>query len=107
MVDSSLKFHDHVDLTITKENHTLGLINRSFQYKQPDMIIRLYKSLVRPKLDYVIMHNLVILLYCRPEIYLKGIKTCYYNDPDISQYAYQQRLQFLNLPSLCYPTVER
>ena len=58
MVDSSLKFHDHVDLTITKENHTLGLINRSFLYKEPDMIIRLYKSLVRPKLDYGIMHDL-------------------------------------------------
>ena len=51
MVDSSLKFHSHVNWTITKANCTLGLINRTFQYREPEMIIKLYKSLVRPQLE--------------------------------------------------------
>ena len=44
-VDNCLKFHDHTNLTITKANRTLGLINKIFQYRESDMIIKLYKSL--------------------------------------------------------------
>ena len=52
MVDSSLRFHSHVNCTITKANRTLGLINRTFQYRESEMINKLYKSLVRPQLEY-------------------------------------------------------
>ena len=51
-IDNCLKFHNHTNLTITKANHILGLINRIFQYKEPDMIIKLHKSLVRPIVEY-------------------------------------------------------
>ena len=50
MVDSHLKFHNHVNYTMTKVNHSLGLINRTLQYRRPEMIIKLY--LVRPQLKY-------------------------------------------------------
>ena len=51
-VDNCLKFHDHTNLSITKANRTLGLINKIFQYRESDMIIKLYKSLVRLILEY-------------------------------------------------------
>ena len=43
IVDSSWKFRDHVNRTFTKANHILGLINRSFLYRELEMIIKLYK----------------------------------------------------------------
>ena len=51
-IDNCLKFHNHTNLTITKANRILGLISKIFQNKEPDMIIKLYKSLVRPIVEY-------------------------------------------------------
>ena len=39
-VDNCLKFHDHTNLTITKTNRTLGLINKIFQYRESDIITK-------------------------------------------------------------------
>lgn len=35
-----------------KANRILGLISKIFQYREPDMIIKLYKSLVRLIIEY-------------------------------------------------------
>ena len=32
----------------------LGMINRAFKYKTKEVVLKLYKSLVRPHLDYCI-----------------------------------------------------
>ena len=45
-MDNCLKFHDHTNLTITKANRTLGLINKIFQYRGSDLIIKLYGNSV-------------------------------------------------------------
>ena len=37
-----------------KENQTLGMVKRSFRYRSPEIITQLYKSLIRPHLDYCI-----------------------------------------------------
>ena len=52
MVNGSRKFHNYVNHIITKANRTLSLINRTLQYRGPEIIIKLYKSLVRPQLEY-------------------------------------------------------
>ena len=37
-----------------KANAMLGMINRAFTYKTKEVVLKLYKSLVRPHLDYCI-----------------------------------------------------
>ena len=37
-----------------KANAVLGMINRAIKYKTKEVVVQLYKSLVRPHLDYCI-----------------------------------------------------
>jgi len=53
-MSEDLKFHRQVCEVTKKCNQTLGLISRTFTCKKKDIIIRLYKSIVRPHLDYCI-----------------------------------------------------
>ena len=52
MIDRDLKFHEHTSLVTNKANHILGLIKRSFSYLDSDMLVHLYRSMVRPILEY-------------------------------------------------------
>jgi len=40
--------------TVKSANKTLGMISRTFMYKNNVTMLQLYKSLVRPKLEYCI-----------------------------------------------------
>jgi len=51
-IDHDLKFHEHTSLVTNKANRILGLIKRSFTCLDSDMLVRLYKSMVRPILEY-------------------------------------------------------
>ena len=48
----SLTFHEHIQPKINKAYIMLGLIKRNFQYVDRNTFILLYKSLVRPHLEY-------------------------------------------------------
>ena len=37
-MDSLLKFHEHTNLIVSKANRVLGLIRKTFQCREPDMI---------------------------------------------------------------------
>ena len=52
------KFHDHVAHAVSKWNRMLGLIKNRFSCLDEETISKLYKSLVRPHLEYgnVIWH---------------------------------------------------
>ena len=50
--DTHLNFNKHIELAIGKANRMLGLIRRTFNYLNKDVFIKLYKSLVRPHLEY-------------------------------------------------------
>ena len=52
LVDKSLKFQKHINAQVLKANRMLGLIKRSFSYMDKEMFLTLYKSLVRPHLEY-------------------------------------------------------
>jgi len=54
IIDNKLNFSEHCDHIIKQANSTLGLIKRTIKYKSKDTIVRLYKGLVRPKLDYCV-----------------------------------------------------
>ena len=53
IVDSSLKFHMHTSTVAARANRLLALINKSFEYLKANMLLQLYKSFVRPILEYV------------------------------------------------------
>ena len=52
MINNNLKFSKHCIEASKKANRILGFISRSFDYKVKDVILPLYKSLVRPHLEY-------------------------------------------------------
>ena len=52
IVDSKLSFKQHVAQATLKANRILGVIRRSFDHLTPATFVQLYKSLVRPILEY-------------------------------------------------------
>ena len=52
ITDTKLKFDSHISSKINKANRNLGIINRSFTYMDKSMFLNLYKTMVRPHLEY-------------------------------------------------------
>ena len=52
IVDGQLKFHAHTTHVVSKANRLLGLIKKSFEHITNHTLPLLYKSLVRPTLEY-------------------------------------------------------
>ena len=52
MTESQLKFHKHVAVTASKARRLLGLISECFINLSPQTFSYLYKSIVRPCLEY-------------------------------------------------------
>ncbi len=53
-VTSNLKFSQHCKEAACKANRMLGSINRNFSFKNKDIILPTYISLVRPHLEYAV-----------------------------------------------------
>ncbi len=53
-IASSLKFSQQCKDAAGKANRMLGFINRNFSFKNKDIILPLYVSLVRLKLEYAV-----------------------------------------------------
>ena len=51
-MDSNLKFHSYLSAVVNKSNLLLGLIVKSFTNLNKYTLHLLYKSLVRPHLEY-------------------------------------------------------
>ncbi|XP_071954278.1 uncharacterized protein [Antedon mediterranea] len=50
--DQSLKFSLQTNEAVNKANRLIGLVRRSFDYMDKDMFLPLYKSIIRPHLEY-------------------------------------------------------
>ena len=50
--DGQLRFDKHIHLFTAKANRMLGLVKRAFPYMDADTFTKLFKSLVRPHLEY-------------------------------------------------------
>ena len=74
------------------------LANKIFQYRESDIIIKLYKSLVRPILEYG--NSVWGPHYITDQKLIEGIqRRATKLIPSISHHSYQERLQTLNLPT--------
>ena len=54
IVSSNLKVEKQCSTAVGKANRMLGFISRNFEYKSRDIVVPLYKSLVRPNLEYAV-----------------------------------------------------
>ena len=99
IIDKDLRFHKHAAAAVKTANSRLGLIKKSFAVLDQTTLPLLYKSLVRPHLEY---GNLVWGPFLREEILnvekvqKRATKTVH----AIRDLPYEERLQHLDLPSL-------
>ena len=52
IIDSKLTFRDHITSKVNLANRNLGIIFRTFTFLDTEIFLNLYKSLVRPHLEY-------------------------------------------------------
>ena len=101
LIDSKLKFRAHVGTVVSKANQMLGIIKRSFDNMGEFAFLNLYKSLVRPHLEYgnVIWSpatvNEIILIEGVQRRATAMIKKC-------KGLSYEERLRKLGIPTLEY-----
>jgi len=99
LVDEKLRFDEHIQGKIGKARQIWGLIRRSFIHMDSDIFSMLFKSLVRPHLEYA---NFI----CSP--HTKGLATdiesvqrrATKQIPGFDKLSYPERLKKLKLPTL-------
>ena len=98
-LDSSLKPSKQCVESARRANWILGLIRRHFKFLHKDVVIRLYKQMVRPHLEYAVqawnpyLAKDRIILESVQQRATKLIRS-------VSSLSYEQRLQHLKLTSL-------
>jgi hypothetical protein len=99
--DASLKFSKHIINCVNKANRITGLIKRSFDFMDKEMFATLYKSLVRPLVEYA---TPVWSPYLKKDIRLleKVQRRATKIVPVCKNLDYSQRLLELGLPTLEY-----
>lgn len=54
IIDSTGKTSQQCSMAVKKANAVLGMIKRNIHFKSKDVIVRLYKALVRPRLEFCV-----------------------------------------------------
>ena len=54
VMDTTFKFSEQCNVAVNNANRTLGLLKRTIKSRRKEIIVQLYKALVRPKLEYCI-----------------------------------------------------
>ena len=101
IIDNKLTFHEHCSSVVAKANRLLGLIRRSFEYINADIILHLYESLVRPVLEYgniIWGPHYIMKQQAIRKIQRRTTKLI----PELKYDSYQERLSKLSLPLLFY-----
>ncbi len=101
IVDNSLCFEQHCEAAINKANRILSVIRRSFKYIDREVLLTLYKSLVRPHLEYgntIWNPTLKKVIRSDEAVQRRATKMI----PDLTELSYPERLKQLRLPSLVY-----
>ena len=98
-IDEELSFDVHIKDITTKANQLLGVIKRTFTFTDKDVLIRLYKGLIRPRLEY---GNVIWSPHLkRQSIAIEAIqRRATKLIGGMENLSYKERLQKLNLPSL-------
>jgi hypothetical protein len=99
LFDNTLKFTSHIAAITRKANSRLGMIKKNFANMRKEIILPLYKSLVRPILEYcscvwnpALRYNILEL----EKVQRRATKLI----SNISHLSYEERLKSLRLDSL-------
>ena len=101
LIDDELKFHKQTAAAIKTANRVLGVVKKSFSYFDDKNLPLIYKSLIRPHLEY---GNIVWGPFYREDkmaierVQRRATKLV----PRIKHYTYGERLRELHLPSLLH-----
>ena len=98
--DGKLSFDAHIQNCISKANRILGIIKRSFSYLDKELFLLIYKSMVRPHLEYA--NSIWSPKLKRQSAAIERVQRRATKLYEIRQWSYERRLKFLNLPSLKY-----
>ena len=101
LFDHQLKFHLHTTDVAAKANHLLGLIRKSFDYLNPDMLVKLFVTVVRPTLENCNSVWGPLFIVDQRKIKKVQRRATRLLSP-ISDRSYGKRLSILQLPSLAY-----
>ena len=98
-VSTTMKFSKQCAESVKKANRVIGIIRRNFSNFDRNVILKLYKSLVRPHLDYAVP---VWKPYLRKDInLLEGVQRRMTRlIPGMRDKTYEERLEELKLMSL-------
>ena len=101
VTDKNLKFRSHINQITKKANQKVGLIKRSFTYLSATMFKTLFKSLVRPTLEYA--HSVWHSPWKQDireveKVQRRATKLV----KSLSGLEYGERLRKLDLPSMMY-----
>ena len=103
-IDKNLNFKKHISLATAKANRIMAIIFKTFDYMDETMFIQLYKSLVRPHLEY----GAPVWSPYENEIkqQIENVqKRATKRVPGLSSLDYPDRLKKLNIPTLAYRRV--
>ena len=101
IVDNKLNFNSQVTAAVQKANKVLGLLRRTFSHMDKEIFCQLYKSMVRPHLEYatVVWSPAAAGLRTKIEqVQRRATKMI----PGLRDLPYERRLQELKLPTLAY-----
>ena len=100
-IDSKLNFNEHILNQVKKARCTAGVIHRNILNKTPNVMVPLYKSMVRPHLEYA---NTVWSPYTKKNINLiENIQRHFTKKiTGLKHKSYEDRLKSLRLPSLTF-----
>jgi len=101
LIDPTLTFSSHCEAQVGKANRILGMIRRTYSYLDNNSLVKLYTSLVRPRLEYG--YPAWSPLYKKDCILLENVqRRATKMVPKLKDLPYEDRLKVLNLPSLFY-----
>jgi len=99
IISSNLKPAQQCQQAYAKASRALGLIYRSISFKTPDVLLQLYKSLVRPHLEYCI--SAWAPHYVKDKVLLEHVQHRFtHMVPGMKQLPYHTRLAQLGLWTL-------
>ena len=101
IIDKNLTFRDHINSKVNIVNRNLGIIFRTFTFVDEEIFLNLYKSIVRPHVEYAT--PVWSPLYKKDKIIIENIQRRATKLVDsCKNVTYQEKLRKLGLPTLEY-----
>lgn len=101
VVDNKLRYSMHIEGQVHKANRVLGAIKHTFKYMDANTLLLLYKSLIRPHLEYA--STVWTAITKRDQDALEKVqRRATRLVPKLANMGYNQRLRELKLPTLSY-----